>query len=119
MSPEPTKLPDSGGLARNGDVPGAGSMRDSGMMKGAWDSLFQPGFMVTTAGFQNIDERPPDPEAAPAKDMPCAVALCSRTAKAPACAPEAAATSADSDTAASVRRRCRFIMRREPSVSHV
>jgi hypothetical protein len=32
----------------------------------ALKSEFQPGFIVTTAGFQNIDDRPPEPAAAPA-----------------------------------------------------
>src|SRR5688500_149038 len=99
------KLVEPGGKARKGEVPASGLIRASGMIREAWYSLFQPGRMVTAAGFQNIDERPPDPEAAPAKDWPCAVALCSRTAKPPAWAAAVAANKATSDTPEIVRER--------------
>src|SRR3954470_5744358 len=45
-----------------------------------------PGVIVIVAGFQNIEDSPPEPAATPAKDSPWAVALCSRMPKAPACA---------------------------------
>src|SRR5689334_19537629 len=67
--------------------------------------LLRPGRSVHVAGVQNIDESPPDPEAAPAKDRPSASALCSLSAKAPACAPELAATSIRSDAAVSGAKR--------------
>ena len=83
-------------------------------MAEACHSLCQPGFIVTLAGFQNIEESPPEPDAAPAKDTPCAVALCSRTAKAPARAPELAAASADRETAAKVSARYEIFMEMMP-----
>ena len=49
-------------------------------------SATKPGFIVIVAGFQKIDETPPDPDAAPAKARPCASVLCSRIPNAPACA---------------------------------
>ena len=55
-------------------------------MKVKFCSETKPGFMVMVAGFQKIDETPPEPEAAPAKARPCAWALCSRIPNAPACA---------------------------------
>jgi hypothetical protein len=70
-----------------------------------WYSLFQPGFMVTVAGFQNIEDSPPEPDAAPAKERPWAVALCSRIPKAPACAAEFAAAKASIETAANASAR--------------
>src|SRR4051794_5347813 len=98
MSPEGTK-------PRRGEVPRPGLMFTSGTMTEALYWLFQPGAIVMVAGFQNMDDSPPEPEAAPAKDSPCAMALCSRGAKAPATAPLFAATSAPSDTVASARER--------------
>ncbi|GAB6969881.1 hypothetical protein JCM16408A_06290 [Methylobacterium phyllosphaerae] len=47
-------------------------------------SATKPGFIVMVAGFQNIDDTPPDPEAAPANASPCACVLCSRRPNAPA-----------------------------------
>src|SRR5829696_1375141 len=67
--------------------------------------LCQPGFMVILAGFQNIEPSPPEPEAAPAKDRPCAWALCSRTAKPPAIASEVNTNSA-AEAVAIARERC-------------
>src|SRR5215213_8396476 len=53
-------------------------------------SLWMPGVIVIVAGFQNIEDSPPEPAATPAKDSPWAVALCSRMPNAPAWAAVAA-----------------------------
>src|SRR3954447_18608852 len=106
MSPDGTKVPEKAGKAASGDVPGSGWISAFGTMIEALYWLCQPGFMVMVAGFQNIEPRPPEPEAAPAKDMPCAWALCSRTAKPPASAPEPSAVSAARDTVAKATERC-------------
>ena len=63
-------------------------------------SLWKPNWNVIVAGFQYMDETSPEPEAAPAKDMPCAVVLCSRRPKAPAWAPPWAAMRAAKEMAA-------------------
>ena len=70
------------------------------MMAEACHSLCQPGFMVIVAGFQYVEDSPPDPDATPANDKPWAVALCSRMPKPPAPAPELAPASAVRETAA-------------------
>jgi hypothetical protein len=63
-------------------------------MSAAVVSVVRPVVCVIVAGFQYIDDGAP-PAAMPAKDAPCPKALCSRTAKPPACAeliPHIAAT---------------------------
>jgi hypothetical protein len=82
----------------------------SGTIAEALYWLCQPGCIVMTAGFQNIEERPPEPEAAPAKDSPWARVLCSRTAKPPACAWSAKAAIAVSETVAAATARWRILM---------
>ena len=58
-------LPPNG--ANNGEVPSVGVILEERLMKLRFCSLTQPGFIVIVAGFQNIDETPPEPDAAPAK----------------------------------------------------
>src|SRR5215216_875173 len=115
MSPEGTKLPENAGKAASGDVPGSGWISAFGTMIEALYWLCQPGFIVIVAGFQNIEPRPPEPEAAPAKDRPCDCALCSRTAKPPASAPEPSAVSAARETVAAATERYKsFIVKTRP-----
>src|SRR4051812_44341221 len=104
MSPERPK-------PSSGEVPGRGLISTSGMMNEPLYWLVQPRAMGVGGGSQNIDDSPPEPEAAPAKDMPWATALCSRMPKAPALAPVVAAASAPSDTAASTSERSRILIR--------
>ena len=74
MSPEPPNA--------SVGVGGSGLISTSGMTSERCASLCQPGAIVIVAGFQNIEDRRPEPDATPAKDRPCAVALCSRTREA-------------------------------------
>ena len=76
--------PDGPSGRRNGFVPSVGVMSVLGAIAETCSSVHQPGFIVIVAGFQKIDDTPPDPAATPANDIPCPVALCSRIANAPA-----------------------------------
>ena len=77
----------------------SGSMLAYGTTRLPCASVPMPGVFVIVAGFQNIDDRPADPAATPAKDAPCPVALCSRKANAPACARAVVARMAASGSA--------------------
>src|SRR3954462_9882430 len=110
MSPDGTKLSEKAGKAASGEVPGSGWISGFGTMIGALYWVCQPGLMVMVAGLQNIEPRPPEPDAAPAKDRPCACALCSRTAKPPAIAPDPSAVSAARETEAAATERCKSFM---------
>src|SRR5215212_1507889 len=108
-------------------VAASGSMFAYGMTMLPCASVRMPGVIVIVAGFQNIEDSPPEPAATPAKDSPWAVALCSRMPKAPAWA-AVADRKAASATALRARAwlkrfiglapwsRCLFLARRRPRI---
>ena len=65
-------------------MPAPGTMRDDRSMTVASTWRLAPGAIVTVAGFQNIEPRPPEPDAAPALDWPVAEAAKELRPKAPA-----------------------------------